>query len=65
MVPRRGTVLSPINGRYLNSSFSGSAGMKRGTAYGYKIEIQDRSMINDTIRKVINFQFAGKSGLLG
>ena len=45
------------------------------SAYGYKIEIQDRStadsavkkaFINDdAIGKILNFQFAGKSGVLG
>ena len=45
------------------------------SAYGYKIEIQDRSTADsavqkafikdDAIGKVLNFQFAGKSGVLG
>lgn len=45
------------------------------SAYGYKIEIQDRSMADsavkkafikdDAIGKVLNFQYAGKSGVLG
>lgn len=45
------------------------------SAYGYKIEIQDRSTAesavkeafikDDAIGKILNFQFAGKSGVLG
>ncbi len=45
------------------------------SAYGYKIEIQDRSKADsavkkafikdDAIGKVLNFQFAGKSGVVG
>lgn len=45
------------------------------SAYGYKIEVQDRSTTDsavkkvfikdDAIGKVLNFQFAGKSGVLG
>lgn len=34
------------------------------SAYGYKIAIQDWSTV-DSIVKVLNFQYSGKSGVLG